>query len=201
MKVARLPGVVRPGHERPPRRPPPGARPSSTASSSPSSRTPARRPCSPPATRVARPPRGRSTTPASPAGRVDVATFDGLTVDAVRAHGARSIVRGLRASPTSRPSCQLAHNNRALAAGRRHGLLHDRRRARLRQLEPGQGDRLRSAATSRTMVPPAAAAALAAALGGRSVTAGPCDNPGQPPRPAGGSVPGHHVPRSSGSSR
>ena len=36
---------------------------------------------------------------------------------------------------------QLAHNNRVLAPGGRHRLLHDRGRARLRQLEPGQGDR------------------------------------------------------------
>jgi len=50
-----------------------------------------------------------------PAGRADVATFDGLTVDAVRAHGAASIVRGLRAVSDFEAEMQLAHNNRKLA--------------------------------------------------------------------------------------
>ena len=50
-----------------------------------------------------------------PAGRVDVATFDGLTVDAVKAHGATSIVRGLRAVSDFEAELQLAHNNRKLA--------------------------------------------------------------------------------------
>ena len=44
-----------------------------------------------------------------------VATFDGLTVDAARAHGARWIVRGLRAISDFDVEMQLAHNNRALA--------------------------------------------------------------------------------------
>ena len=50
-----------------------------------------------------------------PAGRADVATFDGLTVDAVRSHGAASIVRGLRAVSDFEAEMQLAHNNRRLA--------------------------------------------------------------------------------------
>ncbi len=50
-----------------------------------------------------------------PAGRADVATFDGLTVNAVRAHGAASIVRGLRAVSDFEAEMQLAHNNRKLA--------------------------------------------------------------------------------------
>jgi pantetheine-phosphate adenylyltransferase len=44
-----------------------------------------------------------------------VATFDGLTVDAARAQGARWIVRGLRAISDFEVEMQLAHNNRALA--------------------------------------------------------------------------------------
>ncbi|MEO7664546.1 MAG: pantetheine-phosphate adenylyltransferase [Candidatus Limnocylindrales bacterium] len=49
------------------------------------------------------------------AGRADVATFDGLTVDAVRSHNANSIVRGLRAISDFEVEMQLAHNNRRLA--------------------------------------------------------------------------------------
>ena len=48
-------------------------------------------------------------------GRVGVATFEGLTVDACRAHGATSIVRGLRAISDFESEMQLAHNNRKLA--------------------------------------------------------------------------------------
>ena len=44
-----------------------------------------------------------------------VTTFDGLTVDAAKAHGARWIVRGLRAISDFEMEMQLAHNNRALA--------------------------------------------------------------------------------------
>ena len=49
------------------------------------------------------------------AGRVDVATFDGLTVHFCHARGARSIVRGLRAISDFESEIQLAHNNRVLA--------------------------------------------------------------------------------------
>jgi pantetheine-phosphate adenylyltransferase len=44
-----------------------------------------------------------------------VITFDGLTVEAARAHGARWIVRGLRAVSDFEAEGQLAHNNRVLA--------------------------------------------------------------------------------------
>jgi pantetheine-phosphate adenylyltransferase len=44
-----------------------------------------------------------------------VATFDGLTVDAAHAHGAKWMVRGLRAVSDFEAEGQLAHNNRVLA--------------------------------------------------------------------------------------
>jgi pantetheine-phosphate adenylyltransferase len=47
--------------------------------------------------------------------RVDVETFEGLTVDACRRLGARWIVRGLRALGDFDAEIQLAHNNRKLA--------------------------------------------------------------------------------------
>jgi pantetheine-phosphate adenylyltransferase len=50
-----------------------------------------------------------------PEGRVEVVTFDGLTVDAVKANGAGSIIRGLRAISDFETEMQLAHNNRKLA--------------------------------------------------------------------------------------
>ncbi len=50
-----------------------------------------------------------------PADRVEVTTFEGLTVNAVHAHGATSIVRGLRAVSDFEAEMQLAHNNRKLA--------------------------------------------------------------------------------------
>ena len=43
-----------------------------------------------------------------------VTTFDGLTVEAAQAHGARWIVRGLRAISDFEAEGQLAHNNRVL---------------------------------------------------------------------------------------
>jgi len=43
-----------------------------------------------------------------------VITFDGLTVEAAKAHGARWIVRGLRAISDFEAEGQLAHNNRVL---------------------------------------------------------------------------------------
>ena len=48
-------------------------------------------------------------------GRVEVEAFDGLTVGFCRAHGARSIVRGLRVISDFEIELQLAHNNRKLA--------------------------------------------------------------------------------------
>ena len=50
-----------------------------------------------------------------PDDRVEVVTFDGLTVNAVKAHGAGSIIRGLRAISDFETEMQLAHNNRKLA--------------------------------------------------------------------------------------
>jgi pantetheine-phosphate adenylyltransferase len=48
-------------------------------------------------------------------GAIEVASFDGLTVDFCRARGARAIVRGLRAISDFEVEMQLAHNNRVLA--------------------------------------------------------------------------------------
>ena len=50
------------------------------------------------------------------ADHASVVSFDGLTVEAARAHGARWIVRGLRAVSDFEAEGQLAHNNRVLAA-------------------------------------------------------------------------------------
>jgi pantetheine-phosphate adenylyltransferase len=47
--------------------------------------------------------------------RVEVKSFDGLTVDFARANGASAIVRGLRAVSDFETEMQLAHNNRVLA--------------------------------------------------------------------------------------
>lgn len=101
-----------------------------------------------------------------PTGRVDVATFDGLTVDAVRAHGATSIVRGLRAISDFEAEMQLAHNNRALApdvdtvflmTAVEHGYVSS---TLVKEIAEFGGD-------VSGMVPPAAVVALLAAFGGR----------------------------------
>jgi len=47
--------------------------------------------------------------------RVEVKSFDGLTVDFARANHAGAIVRGLRAISDFETEMQLAHNNRVLA--------------------------------------------------------------------------------------
>jgi pantetheine-phosphate adenylyltransferase len=52
---------------------------------------------------------------ADAAGRVVVASFDGLTVDFCRANNASFLVRGLRAISDFEAEIQLAHNNRKLA--------------------------------------------------------------------------------------
>jgi pantetheine-phosphate adenylyltransferase len=49
------------------------------------------------------------------AARIEVAGFEGLTVEFCRSVGARSIVRGLRAISDFEAEIQLAHNNRRLA--------------------------------------------------------------------------------------
>ena len=51
----------------------------------------------------------------APADRIEVASFDGLTVDFCHAHDATAIVRGLRAISDFETEMQLAHNNRVLA--------------------------------------------------------------------------------------
>ncbi len=48
-------------------------------------------------------------------GAIEIASFDGLTVDFARARGAGAIVRGLRAISDFEVEMQLAHNNRVLA--------------------------------------------------------------------------------------
>ncbi len=83
------------------------------------------------------------------ADHASVTTFDGLTVEAARANGARWLVRGLRAISDFEAEGQLAAQQPGHRRRHRHGLLHDRRRVRLRELEPGQGDRIASEATSR----------------------------------------------------
>jgi pantetheine-phosphate adenylyltransferase len=47
--------------------------------------------------------------------RVEVTTFEGLTVEAARAHAATAIVRGLRGVADFETELQLAQNNRRLA--------------------------------------------------------------------------------------
>ena len=53
--------------------------------------------------------------PAAPADRIEVQSFDGLTVEFCHAVGAGFIVRGLRAISDFESEMQLAHNNRKLA--------------------------------------------------------------------------------------
>ena len=100
------------------------------------------------------------------AGRADVVTFDGLTVDAVKAHGATSIVRGLRAVSDFEAELQLAHNNRRLApdvdtvffmTAVEHGYVSS---SLVKEIATFGGD-------VSEMIPDAAAAALRSALGDR----------------------------------
>ena len=51
----------------------------------------------------------------APSDRIDVQSFDGLTVEFCHAVGAGFIVRGLRAISDFESEMQLAHNNRVLA--------------------------------------------------------------------------------------
>ena len=55
------------------------------------------------------------TEPDTLTGRIEVESFDGLTVDLCRSRDAGSIVRGLRAISDFETEMQLAHNNRVLA--------------------------------------------------------------------------------------
>ncbi len=73
--------------------------------------------------------------------QVEVEAFDGLTVDFCRAHRANAIVRGLRAISDFEIRDAAGAQQPRPGARCGHGLLHDLGRERLRQLEPGQGDR------------------------------------------------------------
>jgi pantetheine-phosphate adenylyltransferase len=53
--------------------------------------------------------------PADVAARIDVESFDGLTVDFCRRRGATFVVRGLRAISDFESELQMAHTNRKLA--------------------------------------------------------------------------------------
>lgn len=57
----------------------------------------------------------REEAPEDRRDRIEVRSFDGLTVDFCRREGARFIVRGLRAISDFEVEMQLAHNNRRLA--------------------------------------------------------------------------------------
>ena len=101
-----------------------------------------------------------------PADRAPVTTFDGLTVEAARANGAASIVRGLRAVSDFEAEMQLAHNNRALApaidtvffmTAVEHGYVSS---TLVKEIASFGGD-------ITSMVPASAADALRAALGPR----------------------------------
>lgn len=59
--------------------------------------------------------RALAEAPGLDRGRVEVRSFDGLTVEFCRLVGARFIVRGLRAISDFEIELQLAHNNRRLA--------------------------------------------------------------------------------------
>jgi pantetheine-phosphate adenylyltransferase len=59
--------------------------------------------------------RGSLAAHSVPDEKVDVASFDGLTVEFARSRRASAIVRGLRAISDFETEMQLAHNNRVLA--------------------------------------------------------------------------------------
>ena len=96
--------------------------------------------------------------------RVAVTAFDGLTVDFCRAQDASAIVRGLRAISDFESEMQLAHNNRVLApavdtvffmTSVANGYVSS---SLVKEIASFGGD-------VSTMLPPAARAALDAALG------------------------------------
>ena len=100
------------------------------------------------------------------AGRVEVATFDGLTVDFCHRAGAAFLVRGLRAIADFEAELQLAHNNQQLAAdidtvffmtSLEHSYISSSLVKEIAQYGGNVG----------SMVPAAAATALAGALQGR----------------------------------
>jgi pantetheine-phosphate adenylyltransferase len=99
------------------------------------------------------------------ADRIEVASFDGLTVDFCRARGAQFIVRGLRAISDFETEMQLAHNNRKLAptvdtvffmTAVEHGYVSS---SLVKEIAHFGGD-------VSEMIPPAAREALATALAG-----------------------------------
>ena len=98
------------------------------------------------------------------AGRTSVESFDGLTVDFCRSHGAAFIVRGLRAISDFDDEMQLAHNNRKLApsvdsvffmTALEHGFVSS---SLVKEIASFGGD-------VSSMIPPAAETALMEALG------------------------------------
>ena len=106
-----------------------------------------------------------STSDATP-GQILVEAFDGLTVELCRVRGARSIVRGLRAISDFETEMQLAHNNRVLApevdtdffmTAVEHGYVSS---SLVKEIAAFGGD-------VSTMLPAAAAAALAERAGRR----------------------------------
>ncbi|MEO8462488.1 MAG: pantetheine-phosphate adenylyltransferase [Chloroflexota bacterium] len=101
-----------------------------------------------------------------PVDRIDVNSFDGLTVEAVRSYGGTSIVRGLRAVSDFEVEMQLAHNNRRLApevdtvffmTAVEHGYVSS---SLVREIASFGGD-------VSGMIPPAAVIALEVALASR----------------------------------
>ena len=98
-----------------------------------------------------------------PNDRIEVDSFDGLTVDFCRARGAQFIVRGLRVISDFESEMQLAHNNRKLAGdvdtvffmtALEHGYVSS---SLVKEIAAFGGD-------VSEMIPPAALAALATAL-------------------------------------
>jgi pantetheine-phosphate adenylyltransferase len=113
----------------------------------------------------------REVVAASPglAGRVEVATFDGLTVDFCHRVGAGFLVRGLRAIGDFDVELQLAHNNHQLApdvdsvffmTSLEHGYISS---SLVKEIAHFGGD-------VSAMLPAPAAAALAARLAQRDTT-------------------------------
>lgn len=104
---------------------------------------------------------------ASKRGRIEVHSFDGLTVEFCHAVGAGFIVRGLRAISDFEAEMQLAHNNRKLApdvdtvffmTALEHGYVSS---SLVKEIAMFGGD-------VSEMIPPAAVEALAGALGAGS---------------------------------
>jgi pantetheine-phosphate adenylyltransferase len=102
-----------------------------------------------------------------PSGRIEVHSFEGLTVEFCHAVGAEFIVRGLRAISDFESEMQLAHNNRKLAAdvdtvffmtALEHGYVSS---SLVKEIATFDGD-------VSAMIPPAAVEPLARALAERA---------------------------------